>query len=67
MIKCHLSKLMGVHRLTIQDVHEKTGLSRTTISNIYHEKLNRIDYDTLNKFCALFGCTVCDLLEYMPD
>ena len=64
-IKCHLSALMGKHRLTIQDVHEKTGLSRSTVSYIYHEKARRIDYDTLIKLCRLFSCNVQDIIEYI--
>lgn len=62
MIKCNLSKLMGIHKMTIQDVHIKTGLNRNTISNLYHEKVKRIDFDTIEKLCLLFDCTVGELL-----
>lgn len=67
MIKCHLSRILGEKRMSIKEVHEKTGLSRNTISNIYNEKAKMIDLDTLDKLCKLFSCTVCDLLEYVPD
>lgn len=71
MIKCNLSKFMGIHKMTIQDVHEKTGLNRNTISNLYHEKVSRIDFETMEKLCLLFGCNPGpnDLLEYVstPD
>ena len=69
MIKCNLSKLMGIHKMTIQDVHEKTGLNRNTISNLYHEKVSRVDFETLDKLCKLFGCQAGpnDLLEYILD
>lgn len=63
MLKCRLSILMGEKRLNIQDIHEKTGLSRNTITNLYHEKATRIDFNTIEKLCDLFDCTVCDLLE----
>ncbi|MGG0207746.1 MULTISPECIES: helix-turn-helix domain-containing protein [Bacillus cereus group] len=63
MIKCHLSRLMGERKMSIQDVHEQTGLNRNTISNLYHEKVKRVDYDTIDKLCTLFGCTVGELLE----
>lgn len=68
MIKCNLSKLMGIHKMTIQDVHEKTGLNRNTISNLYHEKVTRIDFDTMDKLCKLFGCPSGpgDLFEWVP-
>jgi putative transcriptional regulator len=69
MIKCNLSKLMGIHKMTIQDVREKTGLNRNTISNLYHEKITRVDFETMDKLCKLFKCQVGpnDLFEYLPD
>ena len=67
MIKIHLSKLMGIHKETIQSVHTKTGLSRATVSNLYHEKIKRIDLDTIENLCKFFDCQVGDLLEYIPD
>jgi len=48
----------------IKDVHERTGLARTTISNLYHDKMERVDYETLNKLCNLFKCGVDDILEH---
>ena len=62
-IHCTLSTLMGKHRFSIQDVHEKTGLSRNTISNLYNDKASRIDYDTAAKLCELFDCNMNDLYE----
>lgn len=67
MIKINLSTLMGKHKLTIQDVHEQTGLNRNTISNLYHERVKRIDFDTINKFCKLFNCQPGDLIQYISD
>ena len=46
---CNLSTLMGKHKYSIQVVHEKTGLSRSTISSLYHDKASRIDFDTIEK------------------
>lgn len=69
MIKCNLSRLMGIHKMNIQDIHEKTGLNRNTISNLYHEKAARIDFDTIDKLCKLFNCHSgpAELFEYIPD
>lgn len=63
MIKCHLSRIMGEKRITIKEVHEKTGLSRNTISAIYNEKAKMIDLDTLEKLCRFLNCQIGDLLE----
>lgn len=61
-IKSNLSTLMGKNRYKIKDVHEKTGLSRNTISNLYNDKATRIDYDTIEKICSLFNCEINELL-----
>jgi putative transcriptional regulator len=61
-VRCRLSTLMGREKYQIQDVHEKTGLSRMTISKLYNEKSTRIDFDTILKLCQLFDCEVGELL-----
>ena len=66
-IHCNLSTLMGKHRFSIQDVHEKTGLSRNTVSNLYNDKATRIDYTTIDKLCDLFGCSTGELLSKEPN
>jgi len=66
-VKSRLSTLMGENRFNIGHVHEKTGLSRTTISNLYHDRMERIDYTTLSKLCELFDCSVGDILEYYKE
>lgn len=63
-IRSKLSILMGVKRYNIQDVYEKTGLARSTIASLYHDKTQRIDYDTLDKLCKLFECSIGDIIEY---
>ena len=67
MLKCNLSKLMGIHRMNIQEVHEKTGLHRNTISSLYHEKAERVELVAIEKLCKLFNCQPGDLFEYIPD
>ena len=62
MMKSNLSTLMGQSRLNIQDVHVKTGLSRSTVAQLYHDKASRIDFDTIEKLCALFECNISELL-----
>ena len=63
----NLSMLMGKHRYKIQDVHERTGLARRTISGLYNDKATRIDYSTIEKLCQLFGCGVEQLFTLSDD
>ncbi|MEI8390604.1 MAG: helix-turn-helix transcriptional regulator [bacterium] len=67
MIKCNLSRILGEKRITIKEVHEKTGLSRNTVSNLYNEKAGRVDFDTLEKLCICLNCNIGDLLEYVKE
>lgn len=62
-IHSRLSALMGAKRLSIQEVHEKTNLSRTTVSNLYNDKATRIDFETIKKLCVLLDCEVGELLH----
>ncbi|MDR1132189.1 MAG: helix-turn-helix transcriptional regulator [Oscillospiraceae bacterium] len=64
---CRLSTLMGEKRYRIQDVCERTGINRTTISNLYHDKNRRVDYAVFEKLCVLFHCELNDLLYYEEE
>ena len=66
-VHCTLSRMMGEKRVTMQDVHIHTGLSRNTISNLYHDKATRIDYETLHRLCLFFHCSIADLLVWNMD
>ena len=65
MIKCHLSRIMGEKRITQKEVIETTGLSSATISNLYNEKVKRLDFDTLEKLCKLFNCNVQEIFFFL--
>lgn len=67
MIRCHLSRLMGEHKLNIADVARETGLNRNTVTLLYKETATRVDLDAVGKLCKLFECGVAEILEYVPD
>lgn len=52
---------MGKNRCCIEDVHKGTGLSRSTITELYHDRATRIDYTTIEKLCQYFKITVDEL------
>lgn len=62
MIKINLRVLMAIHKVNMKDIHEATGISRTTISNLYNENSKGIQFDTLDKLCNFFNCDVGELL-----
>lgn len=67
MIKCHLSAIMGAKRLKIADVVRESGINRNTITRLYHETNNRIEYETLETLCRYLECQISDLLEIIED
>lgn len=66
MIRCHLARMMGEHKMRIADVARETGLSRATLTLLYKETAQRVDLETLDKLCDLFDCALSDLLERVP-
>ena len=67
MIKCHLSTLLGGKKLKIADVVRDTGINRSTVTRLFHETNNRIDFETLELLCNYLDCTVGELLEVYQE
>lgn len=67
MIKINLSRLLGERRMTQKELAIKTGIRPNTINEWYHEFIERINIDHLNRICEVLDCTISDLLEYTPD
>ncbi len=67
MIKCHLSRLMGEHKLKIADVARDTGLHRNTITLLYNETAARVDLEAMDKLCTLFNVSVGELFEQVTQ
>ncbi|MCR9910315.1 helix-turn-helix transcriptional regulator [Vibrio campbellii] len=63
MIRCHLARVMGEHKMRISDVIRETGLSRNTITLMYKEKAQKVDLEALDQLCKLFDCELSELLE----
>lgn len=55
MLKINLKNIMDNLGYSIQDVYEKTGISRNTISLLYNGKSKGIQFSTLDKLLAVLG------------
>ncbi|MED4377602.1 helix-turn-helix transcriptional regulator [Schinkia azotoformans] len=66
MIKIHLSKIMGEKRITQAELARRTNIRPNTINEIYHELIERINLEHLDKICEVLECEVSDILEYIP-
>ncbi|GAQ17998.1 helix-turn-helix protein [Oceanobacillus picturae] len=67
VVKNNLRMMMAEKRMNIQDVAKATGLSRKSVSKLYHEISTQITFDVIEKVCDLFDCEPGDLLYISKD
>jgi len=49
------------------DVVRMTGISTTTINNMYHDRVTKVHYGIIEKLCIALDCTPGDLLVFDPS
>ncbi|MEN8170508.1 MAG: helix-turn-helix transcriptional regulator [Pseudomonadota bacterium] len=54
-------------RVTLNEVAEKTEISRATLTRIANNPGYNCNTDAINALCRYFSCTPCELLTYIPD
>ena len=65
MIKSKLPQLMADEKIrSISELSRITKLNRRTLTNLYDEKSNGIDFSTLEALCKYFNCQVGDILYW---
>lgn len=57
------SRLLGERRLSVSAVARMTGISRTTITNLYYDRASAISLTVLGKLCAALECKPSDIFE----
>lgn len=66
-VKCKLQDLLWSKRLKMADVVRMTGISKTTIHAMYHDRVTKVDYGVIDKLCVALECGISDLFEHQPD
>ncbi|HII4525561.1 helix-turn-helix transcriptional regulator [Clostridium perfringens] len=64
MINNKFSVLLGERLIKITEISDRTGISRTTLTNLYYKRSKFISFDVLNKLCEFFDCSVEDIIEF---
>lgn len=64
MIINNLSTIMGRKRIKIKELHERTGISRSTLTKLYYDKISMIKLDTIDTLCLVLDVTPGELFEY---
>jgi putative transcriptional regulator len=73
MIRVHLKALLEEksfqekRRITLNEVSEKTGVSRPTLNRIANIPGYNTNTETIDSLCRYFACTPCDLLEFIEE
>lgn len=67
MINNNFSILLAKRLLKISKISEDTGISRTTLTNLYYRRSTQITFDVLDKLCKYLDCSISDIVEYVPD
>jgi DNA-binding Xre family transcriptional regulator len=65
MILCNLAVLMAERKLSIQDIADKTKLSRTTISALVNEIGKGIQFETMDVLCEFLKVTPGELFTFV--
>ncbi len=67
MIKILLSSRLGDMRWTQADLARKTGIRPTTISELYHEMVERVNLEHLDLIFEALDCDLSNLIVYVPN
>ena len=64
MINNNFSVILAKKLIKISDVSKATGISRTTLTNLYYRRSQNITFGVLDKLCNYLECSVADLFEF---
>jgi len=67
MINNKLSEILGRKRIRMSELQRMTGLSQTTIIDLYYNRSKGVSFNTINKICNALECNTQELFEHIPD
>lgn len=67
MIKIHLARLLGDRKMNQAELSRLTAIRPTTINEYYHELVERINLDYIDRICEVLDCKIDELMEYRPN
>lgn len=62
----NFSKLLGERLLKVSDVYSHTGISKTTLTNLYYQRATNVQLETLKRICDFLKVPLSELIEYFP-
>lgn len=67
MIKILLSRKLGELRMTQKELATATGIRPNTIGELYHELVDKVSLEHLDKICEALDCQPGDLMVRVPN
>lgn len=67
MIRILLSTRLGERKMTQADLARATGIRPNTISELYHELVDRVNLEHLDIICEALDCELDELIVRVPD
>ena len=67
MIRILLSTKLGELRWTQAELARATGIRPNTISELYHEMVDRVNLEHLDLICEALDCTLDELIVQVPN
>ena len=67
MIKILLSRKLGELRWTQADLARKTGIRPSTIGEMYHELIDRVNLEHLDLICEALDCELDEIIIRVPN
>lgn len=63
----NLSVILAKKLISVSDVAMATGLSRTTLTNLYYRRSKNVSFTTLKIICDYLDVPLSELVQYVPD
>jgi len=67
MIKLKLDKMAEKLGKTVTDIAEETGLNRNTVTALFHNNVDGIKFDTIEKICTTYKVDLNDIIEFQEE
>ena len=65
-IDVHLKELLEQSGLSKNKFCQRAEMQRTQLNHYYNNTVTRLDTDVLARICTVLGCSIGELLQYIP-
>lgn len=67
LVRCKLGSILGDRDISITNVSNATGISRTTLTALKKNKCRGISFRTLDVLCTYLNVSPGDLIDYLSE